>query len=159
MPPYGMVWILDQPQGTAQLRRIFLNHIHPNGHRAENTIKAQFLVLRMGSSIEFSRPAKLRIATHAPVIFIRKSQEEEEEIQSSTECKKCHGALRTIAFTRGWGPPHRVHVHGLGVCPVLVLSLNWFPVAPLNWLSLPGAHTLFCSNARIARWREPNAGK
>jgi hypothetical protein len=88
VPPYGMVWILDQPQGTAQLRRIFLNHIHPNGHRAENAVKAQFLVLRMGSSIELpGATAKLRIATHAPVIFIRKSQEEEEEIQSSTNVK------------------------------------------------------------------------
>jgi len=88
LPAKGMVWILDQTENKPQLARIFLSHIHPNGHRAENVVRAQFLVLRMDSSMELPGiAAKLRVNSHTPAIFIRKSQEEEEEMQSAPNGK------------------------------------------------------------------------
>jgi len=84
LPAHGMVWILDQAENKPRLDRIYLDHVHVNGHTVENVIRAQFLVLRMGATIDLpGTTAKLRVNSHTPVIFVRKSQEEEEEEQSA----------------------------------------------------------------------------
>ena len=88
LPVYGMVWILDQAENKPQLARVYLNSAHVNGHRAENFVRAQFLVLKMDATIELpGTAAKLRINSHAPAIFVRKSEEEEEELQSAANAK------------------------------------------------------------------------
>jgi hypothetical protein len=84
LPANGMVWILDQKENEPRLSRIRLNSAHINGHRAENFVRAQFLVLKMGSSVELlGMAAKARVDSHTPAIFVRKSEEAEEEAQSA----------------------------------------------------------------------------
>jgi len=91
LPANGMVWILDQKENQPRLARIHLNNAHINGHRAENFVRAQFIVLKMGSSVELlGIAARVRVDGHASTIFVRKSEEEEEEeeVQSAVNPKR-----------------------------------------------------------------------
>ncbi len=88
LPEKGMVWILDRTENQSHLERIYLSEARVNRHLAENVVRAQFLVLRMSSEIDLNgTAAKLRLSSKTPIIFVHKSEEDEEESQSPANSK------------------------------------------------------------------------
>jgi len=102
LPEKGMVWILDQVENQPHLERIYLNDGRVNRHIAENIVRSQLLVFRMSSGIELKgTAAKLRVSSKTPVIFVHKSEEDEEESQSPANAKgvQAHYALLRLRIT------------------------------------------------------------
>src|SRR6266853_1203979 len=92
LPTKGMVWILDQVENKPQLARIYVSEAHANSHIAENLVRAQFLVLKMSGTIDLpGTAAKFRVNSRSPAIFVRKSDEDEEESQSPGYAKRVGG--------------------------------------------------------------------
>jgi hypothetical protein len=87
LPAKGVVWILDQSDNRPELVRIYHNSVSNNSHRGENLARAQFF-LKQVTTVELPGiAAKLRVNSRSPAIFVRKSMEEEDELQSDANGK------------------------------------------------------------------------
>jgi hypothetical protein len=85
-PPGGKIWILDQGGDKARLFRIHVNVVQVNGHRPENFLRAELVVIPKRATIDLpGTAATLRIQTHTPVIFVRKSVTEESRTVQPTD--------------------------------------------------------------------------
>jgi hypothetical protein len=82
LPSRGMVWILDVAQNKPELTRIYVNGASENMHRGGNFARAQVLMKQVVTLGLRGGAAKLRVDSRTPVVFVRKSTEEEEESDS-----------------------------------------------------------------------------
>jgi hypothetical protein len=82
LPPKGIVWILDMVEGKPDLVRVGLSNANYNRHVGENIARSQ-LFLKSVATLELpSAAAKLRVNNRTPVIYVRRSVQEEEELQA-----------------------------------------------------------------------------
>jgi hypothetical protein len=82
-PTKGIVWILDNRGSKPELVRIYRNNALVNMHRGSNFARAQ-LFMKEISTLELSEPAaRQRILAHSPVIFVRRTMEDEETLESA----------------------------------------------------------------------------
>src|SRR6266849_1665628 len=144
LPTKGMVWILDHAENQPRLARIYLNDIHFNNHRAENVVRAQLVVLKMGSTVELlGTAAKVRVNSHTPVIFVHKTEEEEEESQSGAYakgvqahyvllCLRVAGDHRVISTFSAWqfGLKPSRHEDVVAVLTEEIAAGQWLKIAP-----------------------------
>jgi hypothetical protein len=149
LPAKGIVWILDTAENKPDLMRVYLNIAQVNGHRAGNVVRAQFFVLKMGATVELpGTAAKMRVNTHTPAIFVRKSEEEEEELQSGSNTKSVqeHYALlrlrvaddrRVICTFSAWefGLKASRHEDVVEVATEEVAAGQWLKIIPKQALS------------------------
>jgi hypothetical protein len=79
-----MVWVLDEAASPQKIVRVYLNNALPNRHVGENIARAELWVVKEVSTLDLLGPAaKVRISSHTPAVFVRKSELEEEELQSA----------------------------------------------------------------------------
>lgn len=84
LPPYGTAWILDSTENKSRLVRLRPSGAVANKHAGENLARAEFMVLKDVSTLDlFGASAGLRISSHTPAIFIRKSDSELQQPQSA----------------------------------------------------------------------------
>jgi hypothetical protein len=83
LPPKGIVWILDKAEGKPELVRVSLSNASFNRHVGENVARTQFLLKSVATLELPDAAAKLRISSRTPVIYVRRSVVEEEELQSA----------------------------------------------------------------------------
>ena len=140
--------MLDQAENRPQLSRIYLNNSHVNSHTAENVARAQFLVLKMSATVELpGAAAKLRVNSHTPSIFIRKSEEDVEEVQSAAIAKSVQaqylllrlrvaGDHRIVAAFSSWefGLKSSRHEDVIEVSTEEVADGQWLRVVPKQQL-------------------------
>jgi hypothetical protein len=82
LPPEGLVWILDSPADKPQLLRLYVNSGANNLHRGKNLLRSQVFANAVITVDLPMAAAKIRIASHSPVIFIRMTTDEQEEAES-----------------------------------------------------------------------------
>jgi hypothetical protein len=83
LPPKGIVWILDMVEGKPDLVRVGLSNAKFNTHVGENIARSQ-LFLKSVATLELpAAAAKLRVGSRTPVIYVRRSVQEEEELQAA----------------------------------------------------------------------------
>ena len=83
LPPKGIVWILDKAEEKQELVRVSLNKASFNRHVGENVARTQFFLKAVATLELPEAAAKLRLSSRTPVIYVHKSVEEEEEVQSA----------------------------------------------------------------------------
>jgi hypothetical protein len=78
-PSNGLVWILDAGGDKPGLSRLYISTGHPNLHRAKNFARAQFFADVVTTLDLAGSAATARIASHTPLIFVRKSVDQQEK--------------------------------------------------------------------------------
>jgi hypothetical protein len=93
LPPKGIVWILDKAEGKPQLVRVSLNNASFNRHVGENVARTQFFLKSVATLELPDAAAKLRVSSRTPVIYVRRSVEEDEVQPAATGVVKGHYVL------------------------------------------------------------------
>jgi hypothetical protein len=83
LPSKGIVWILDKAEEKQELVRVSLNKASFNRHVGENVARTQFFLKSVATLELPDAAAKLRLSSRSPVIYIHRSVEEEQELQST----------------------------------------------------------------------------
>jgi hypothetical protein len=113
LPLKGIVWVLDTTEDKPELLRVSLSNASFNRHIGENIARSQFFLKSVATLELPDAAAKLRISSRTPVIYVRRSAEEEEEFQSaSTGAVKVHYVLLRIRVVDG-----RRVIYGFSAAP------------------------------------------
>jgi len=86
LPDKGVVWILDGAPERPESVRVFHNNAKFNRHTGENLIGGLVMgpLSKCTSTVDLpGAAAKVRIHSHSPVILVRRTPEEEEEMEST----------------------------------------------------------------------------
>jgi len=113
LPQRGIVWVLDTTEGKPELVRVSLSNASFNRHIGENIARSQFFLKSVATLELPDAAAKLRVSSRTPVIYVRRSAEEEEELQSaSTGAVNVHYVLLRTRVVDG-----RRVIYGFSAAP------------------------------------------
>lgn len=143
LPAKGIVWILDTAAGRPELVRVSLNNASFNRHVGGNVARTQFLLKSVATLELPEAAAKMRVSSRTPVIYIRRSVEEEEELQSAaTGAVKVHYVLLRTHVVNGrrviygfsaspfFGKYTRQKEDGVEVVSEEVAAGQWLKITP-----------------------------
>jgi hypothetical protein len=92
LPAKGIVWILDVSEDRPELVHIDLDTANLNRHVGKNIARNQFFLKAVATLELPDATAKQRVTSRTPVIFVRKTLEE-EELQSAAKDVQAHYVL------------------------------------------------------------------